>query len=205
MTWNDETSSYSVALDETVVTLTGTDEPYIFSPSVPLYDRLGEQSVNVLIPPGIGQHPLPGQSDQFLEAYNYAATQMLEGPYRLTLQNMKFIFVPHTDRMLLVLDVTQPVNGGGAAQFSAQYTYSYQVRDGGVLKFKLEGMEQNASILYADMSGILMHFDNDTFQSEYIGGDFDLIAGFFSVEEPSYYFSGYLAESLFPRMDNKQK
>jgi hypothetical protein len=189
--WNDDTGEYEVPFEEPVA-LVPSNEPFIFSPSTPLYADLGEKSVVVVVPNGIESSPLPGQSDEFIEAYTYAAEQMLEGPYRLTLQEIRFIFVPNTDRMLMIVTVTQPVNGGGAARFTAQYTYSYQVREGGVLKFKLEGTDGNAGLLYADMIGILSHFDNDTFKSEYVGGGFNLIAGFFSQEETGYYFSGYL-------------
>ena len=93
----------------------------------------------------------------------------------------------------MILSVLQPVSGG-YARFTAQYTYSYQVRDGGTIKFKLEGTDQNAGLLYADMIGILNHFDNDTFKMEYIGGAFNLVAGFFSQEETGYHFGAYIVE-----------
>jgi hypothetical protein len=191
--WDDNTSSYVVPFDDPA-TLTGTDEPYVFSPSTPLYSLLGHELTTAIVPYGAGTDPLPGQSDAFTEAYNYAAEQMLAGPYRLTLEEIRFVFVPNTDRMLMILSVLQPAPGGGASRFNAQYTYSYQVRDGGIVKFRLEGNDGNAGALYADMLGILSHFDNDTFKLEYIGGGFNLIAGFFSQEEPDYHFSGYLLE-----------
>jgi hypothetical protein len=191
--WDDNTNSYVVPFDDPA-TLTGTDEPYVFNPSTPLYSLLGHELTTAIVPYGAGADPLPGQSDTFTEAYNYAAEQMLAGPYRLTLEEIRFVFVPNTDRMLMILSVLQPVPGGGASRFNAQYTYSYQVRDGGIVKFRLEGTDGNAGALYTDMIGILSHFDNDTFKLEYIGGGFNLIAGFFSQEEPDYHFSGYLLE-----------
>ncbi|HYG19672.1 MAG TPA: DUF4302 domain-containing protein [Ohtaekwangia sp.] len=191
--WDDTNEQYYVQFDEAVV-LTGTDEPYIFNPSTPLHSVIGQELVTAVIPYGAGTNPLPGQSDEFTDIYNLAATQMYEGPYRLTLEEIKYVFVPNTDRMFMVVTISQPQGNGSVARFTGQYTYSYQVRDGGVVKFRLEGNDQNAGLLYADLVGILNHFDNDTFKLDYIGGGFYLIAGFASQEEPGYYFSGYLAE-----------
>jgi hypothetical protein len=191
--WDDNSNSYAVPFDSPAM-LTGADEPYIFNPSTSLYSLLGHQLVTAIIPYGSGATPLPGQSDAFTQAYNYAADQMFSGPYNLTLEEINFVFVPNTDRMLMILTVLLPAEGGGYVRFKGQYTYSYQVRDGGIIKFKLEGTDENAGLLYTDMLSILSHFDNDTFKLEYIGGGFNLLAGFFSQEEPDYYFSGYLAE-----------
>jgi hypothetical protein len=189
--WNNNTNEFYVPF-ETPASLIGSDEPFIFQPATPLYSTIGQALLSSIIPYGAAEHPVPAQSDEFTDAYNYAATQMFEGPYRLTLENIKFIFPPSTDRMFMVLTILQPVSGGGYARFNAQYTYSYQVRDGGIIKFKLEGTDENAGVLYADMIGILNHFDNDTFKMEYVGGSFNLVAGFFSQEEVGYHFGAYI-------------
>jgi hypothetical protein len=191
--WDDDNNQYYVPFD-VAVALTGTDEPYIFYPSTPLHSVIGHELVTAVIPYGAGTNPLPGQSDEFTEIYNLIATQLYGGIFRLTLEEVKFVFVPNTDRMFMVATVSQPQGNGSVARFTAQYTYSYQVREGGIVKFRLEGTDQNAGSLYADFVGILNHFDNDTFKLNYIGGGFYLIAGFASQEEPGYYFSGYLAE-----------
>jgi hypothetical protein len=186
LVWDDVNHSYYVPL-ENGASLSGSDEPFLFYPATPLYESIGDELVTVTIPDGAGEHPLPGQSDSFTEAYNYAATQMHEGPYRLTLRQIELVFIPNTDRMIVAVTVTQ-----GNAGFRAQYEYSYLFHPDGILKFRLEGMDQNGGALYTDMLSILSHFDNDTFKLEYVGGGFDVITGFFSQEEPGYYFSGYL-------------
>lgn len=189
--WDDINGAYYVPFDPPIA-LAAFEDPFIFSPGTPLYSKPGNEPVTIVIPSQALERPLPGHSDSFTEAYQFAATRMKEGQYQLTLDEIEFAFVPFTNRMLMILSVLQPVAGGGAARFTAQYVYSYQRRDDGTIKFKSEGMDQNASILYEDMVGILMHFDNDTFRMEYVGGDFSIIGGFFSQEEPDYYFSGYL-------------
>lgn len=189
--WDDSNGLYVIPFD-TPVPLVASDDPFIFYPSVALNSKVGNEPVTAVIPRDALTHPLPGQSESFTAAFQFAATRMKEGQYNLDLEKMEFVFVPFTNRMLMVVSVLQPSSGGGAARFTAQYAYSYQLRDDGTIKFKSEGMDQNAAILYDDMVGILMHFDNDAFRMEYVGGDFSLIAGFFSQEEPDYYFSGYL-------------
>lgn len=191
--WDDNTSSYYIPFD-VPVTLSPSEDPYIFYPHTALYRKLGTEPLTAVIPHQALARPLPGHSDSFTEAYQFAAKRMNEGEYRLTLDEIEFVFVPFTNRMLMILSVLQPVTGGGSVRFTAQYTYSYQLRDDGTIKFKSEGMDQNASILYEDMVGILMHFDNDSFRTEYVGGDFSVIAGFFSQEDPDYFFSGYLTK-----------
>lgn len=191
--WDDENEMFYVPLDERI-DLIGSNDPFVLTPPTPLADLLGQQLITAILPGNATDYPLPGQSDQFTEMLSVAAQQMLDGPYRLTLEEIKYVFVPNTDRMLMVVTISQPQDGGGFARFTAQYTYSYQVRDGGVLKFKLELTDQNAGLLYPDLAEILSHFDNDTFKMEYVGGGFQLIASFFSLEESGYYFAGYLAK-----------
>ena len=191
--WSDDEQGYYVPFEQPSQ-FVGSDDPFIFETSTPLHGTLGDALLTAVIPYGSGDHPVPAQSVAFTEAYRYAATQMLEGPYRLTLEEIKFVFPPSTDRMLMVVSILQPTGNGGYTRFTAQYTYSYQVRDGGILKFKLEGSDQNAGLLYADLVGILNHFDNDTFKLEYVGGGFDLVAGFFSQEETDYHFGAYIIE-----------
>jgi hypothetical protein len=189
--WDDEAEVFYVPLSERA-DLVGRDDPFILSPSSPLYEKLGHQLVTAFTPGSAVTNPLPGQSAQYTEMLGVAAQQMLDGPYRLTLEEIKYVFVPNTDRMLMVVTISQPTAGGSTARFTAQYTYSYQVRDGGVLKFKLEQSDGNAGVLYPDLAEILSHFDNDTFKMEYVGGGFQLIVSFFSQEESEYYFAGYL-------------
>jgi hypothetical protein len=189
--WDDEAEVFYVPFNNRV-DLVGSNDPFILSPPTPLSDVLGHQLVTAILPGSAITNPLPGQSDQFTFMLSTAAQQMQDGQYRLTLEEIRYVFVPNTDRMLMVVTISQPVPGGGIARFNAQYTYSYQVRDGGVLKFKLELTDGNAGILYPDLAEILAHFDNDTFKIEYVGGGFQLIASFFSQEESDFYFAGYL-------------
>lgn len=193
--WDDHNEVFYLPLSERV-DLEGSNDPFILSPSTPLYEKLGHQLVTAFTPGNAIHTPLPGQSVQYTELLSIAARQMAEGEYHLSLEEIKYVFVPNTDRMLMIVTISQPTAGGSSARFTAQYTYSYQVREEGVLKFKLEQTDGNAGILYADLAEILSHFDNDTFKVKYVGGGFQLIAGFFSQEESAYYFAGYLTGAM---------
>ena len=189
--WDDDTNSYRVNKDDGA-SLTASDETFIFEPATPLYSLLDKKLITATLPEGSGTYPLPGQSDEFTALYNDIATAIYNGPYRLTLRDIRFVFPPNTGLIQFVVTFTQPGQNGAINLFSAQYTYSYQLRDGGILKFKMEGTDQNAGLLYGDFIGILDHFDNDTFAVKYVGGGFSVVAGFFSQEEAGYHFGGYL-------------
>ncbi len=188
--WDDDAGVFYAPLSERI-DLVGNNEPFILTPPTPLSDIVGHRLVTAVLPGNAAQSPLPGQSGWFTFLLNDAAEKLKNGDFNLTLEGIRFVFVPNTDRMLMVVSISQPVNGNPTL-FNAQYTYSYQVRDGGILKFKLELKDTNANLIYPDLAEILSHFDNDTFKMEYVGGGFGLIASFFSQEDSAYYFAGYL-------------
>lgn len=188
--WSADDNSFYIPFDPPAP-LVGADEPFIFETTKPLHTLLGQERIVAVIPDGAGADPVPGQSDEFTALYNDAAASMLAGEYRLSLRDISFVFVPNTYLMYMIVGITQP-SSNGPQRYTAQYTYSYNVRDDGTVKFRLEGTDANAGFLYADMLGILSHFDNDSFEAKYVGGGFNVLGGFFSQEEPNYHFAGYL-------------
>lgn len=188
--WDETSEAYYVNFDGPAM-ITATDEPFFFYPNTPLHESLGYKYSAVLIPEGVGTHPFSGQSQGFTDAYNEAAQKLIEGEYRLTLREIKFIFVPATHYMYMDVTITQE-NNGTTSSFLAEYGYTYELMEGGVYKFFFEGADQNGWTLFENFSDILSHFDNDTFTTGYIGGDFYLVSGFFSQEDPDYSYAGYL-------------
>lgn len=191
--WDDQLNTFYIPSSQPIA-LIGYNEPFIFTTAKPLYSELGDQRVSLVIPYTPGKL-LAGQSTMFSELYKNAADEMKQGQFNIETDGIEIVFVPNTDRMFLTLHFRAPSNGGYSA-LTAQYIYSYQVREGGILKFKHEGSDENGSTLYLDMINILSHFENDTFTIEYIGGDFNILAGLFSQETPDYYFSGYLNDRM---------
>ncbi|MBL0740549.1 DUF4302 domain-containing protein [Chryseolinea lacunae] len=189
--WNDETKSYFVN-EADGLPLVGSEDTFIFEPTVSLASLLDKKLITATLPEGAGIYPLPGQSDAFTDLYNETAAALYNGLYRLTLRDIRLVFPPNTGLMQFVVTFTQPGQNGSVSLYAAQYTYSYQLRDGGILKFKMEDVDQNGGLLYNDLIGMLNHFDNDTFAVKYVGGGFNVVAGFFSQEEQDYHFGGYL-------------
>ncbi|UII23175.1 DUF4302 domain-containing protein [Fulvivirga ligni] len=192
--WDGEQSQITVDLDgETRVV--GFDEPFIFEVSTPLSGELGEAYAGVLIPQGSGENPLSGQSDSFIASYNAAASYMASGPYQLTLREMELNFDASAKTMNLNVYISQ-TNNGSTSIFLAQYGYSYSVDADGLIKFSFLGANDNGWLIYGDLYDILFHIESDNFSTEYIGGDLNLIGGFFSEESPEFYFSGYLLRDM---------
>ena len=134
---------------------------------------------------------LPGQSDDFVQAYNEAAEGMLMGPYQLTLQEMSFGF-DAIDKLMYYDVIISQTRDGVTSRYLAQFVFSYTIDETGSVKFTGIGANDNAQVITFDLRVILQHFEDDTFRLEYIAGGFDLISGFYSEQDPAYSFSGYL-------------
>jgi len=164
------------------------DDLYLFEPSVPLYTIIGTDYSTVQIPQGSGDAPLPGQSDDFIQGYNEAATSLWQGEYRLVLNEMNFVFQPAGNTMLLDVYVTQ-----GTTRFLCEFNYTYTIDENGTLKFIFNNANDSAWVIYGSLYGALLRYlEEDTFKAAYVGGGYDLTAGFFSQESTLFSFSGYL-------------
>lgn len=173
------------------VELVNDTEPFLFHPSIPLHDVIGQRYKKVYVPASPEENRLPGQSDAFVQAYQEAAEGMLNGPYQLTLQEMSFGFDAINKLMYYDIIIAQ-TRDGVTSRYLAQFVFSYTVDETGLVKFTGIGANDNAQVITFDLRVILQHFEDDTFRLEYIAGGFDLISGFYSDQDPAYSFSGYL-------------
>lgn len=188
--WNDDEQVY-VAQLATPTELFNDTAPFLFHPSVPLHNVIGQRYKKVYLPENPEENRLSGQSDAFVQAYNEAAEGMLIGPYQLTLHDMTFSFDAINKLMYYDVIIAQ-TRDGVTNRFLAQFVYSYTIDETGAAKFTAIGSNSNAQVIAFDLRVILQHFEDDTFRLEYIAGGFELISGFYSQEEPEYSFSGYL-------------
>ncbi len=115
------------------------NELYLFETSEPLYAAIGNVYSTVQMPQGSGSAPLPGQSADFIQGYNEAAASLWEGEYRLTLNEMNFVFYPADNIMLLDVYVAQ-----GSTRFLCEFNYSYTISDDGTIKFVFNTANDNA-------------------------------------------------------------
>jgi hypothetical protein len=188
--WDDDKQLYVAQLSAPVDLFNDT-APFLYHPSVPLHNVIGQRYKKVYVPEKPGENRLPGQSDAFVEAYNEAAEGMLIGPYQLSLHEMGFSFDAVNKLMYYDVIISQ-TRDGQTSRFLAQFVYSYTIDETGGVKFTAIGGNSNAQAIAFDLRVILQHFEDDTFRLEYIAGGFELISGFYSQEDPGYSFSGYL-------------
>ncbi len=112
--WDDQAGVFYVPLSERV-DLEGSNEPFILTPPTPLSEIIGHRLVTAVLPGDAAQTPLPGQSQWFTFLLNDAADKLQNGEFQLTLEEIRFVFVPNTDRMLLVFSISR-----GGALYRAQ-------------------------------------------------------------------------------------
>jgi hypothetical protein len=185
--WDREKESYAVQQGSTTTEIREVDELHTFEPSVPLWQSIGTTYPGIQVPAGSNTYSLPGQSDDFLQAYQQAADLLLNGQYRLRLSEINYIFDRDKKTMTVEMYVTQ-----NATRFLCGYRYTYKMSDDGALTFNYNGANENGSRVLLDVYSLLGYFDTDTFRLKYIGGGFDLVGGFFSDENPGFTFSGYV-------------
>lgn len=187
--WDREKGTYGVQLGGATRAIQPVDGLYIFEPSVPLWQTIGKTYPAIQVPAGSNIDPLPGQSEEYLRAYEQAASALLSGAYRLRLNEINYVFDAEKKTMIVAMYVTQ-----NATRFLCEFKYTYTMSDSGVLRFSFSDSNGNGSLVYLDVLGLLSYFDTDTFRLKYIGGGFGLIGGCFSEENPGFFFSGYLLE-----------
>jgi hypothetical protein len=185
--WDADAGTYTASGTITAA-VENVNELYLFETSEPLYTAIGNVYSTVQIPQGSGSAPLPGQSADFIQGYNEAAASLWEGEYRLTLNEMNFVFYPADNTMLLDVYVAQ-----GSTRFLCEFNYTYTVSEDGTIKFIFNTANDNAWLIYGTLYGALLRYlEEDTFTTAYVGGGYDLTAGFFAQKNTLFSFSGYL-------------
>jgi hypothetical protein len=190
--WNNDGGFYAIQLNA-LTELVNSTEPLIFHPSVPLHQVIGYQFKTVFIPENPEENTLPGQSADFIEAYNDAKVSLKEGAYQLDLRQMSVIFDPVTKQIYFDVITSRPkTDGSGLNWYLAEYAFNYTIDANGMLDLVATQANENGQLISFDMRVFLDHFDQDTFKLEFIAGGFELIGGFYSQNKPEFSYSGYL-------------
>lgn len=150
--------------------------------NLPLNNVIGSAYESIVVP----TDRLPNQSADFVTKYNAAKNSIKNGPYDLDLSDMQFQFNAQARTMNLNVIVFQDNTG-----FVAQYNYSYTIT-GGLFKFNQVGLNGNADLIAADMSPLLNHINNNTFQLSAIATSVGVLGQFVSQQTPAFFFTGYL-------------
>lgn len=157
------------------------------TPSAPLSALLGVVYSSIAVPQGTGTNPLPGTSPLFVDEYNNARLGILNGPYRLTMRTMSFLFDANSNSMRISLTVAQ-----GASNFLATYDYSYTKSADGVFRFTRLSSNGNASLITANMNSLLKDIDGDGFKIDYFDTGSGLLGRLTSQQHNAFYFTGTL-------------
>jgi hypothetical protein len=189
--WDASNSVYTVQLDDEK-SLINASEPLIFAPSIPLHTVMGSDYKTVYVPASPGINRLPGQSDQFVEAYNTAAEELFNGVYRATLHELNLVFNRIDQQVYFDVIISQTSDAGVTSYFVAEYIFDYTIDDNGVLDLTPVGANDTGQFISFELRVFLQHLENDLFTMHYIAGGFELIGGFYSQENPEFTFGGYL-------------
>jgi hypothetical protein len=91
LTWDADNNVYTVQLDSETA-LTNSSEPLVFTPSTPLHSVIGGEYKIAHMPANPEVNRLPGQSDEFVEAYNSASEELINGSFKVTMHEINLVF-----------------------------------------------------------------------------------------------------------------
>lgn len=177
--WDATNLHYYVLQGSTKIPLTTPATPAF---TLPLTNAIGAAYETITVP----TFRLPNQSADFVTKYNAAKTAIKNGPYNLDLDIMEFQFNAQARTMNLNVIVFQDNNG-----FLAQYNYTYTIT-GGLFKFNQVSRNGNADLIAGDLSPLLNHINNNTFQLSAIATSVGVLGQFNSQQTPAFFFTGNL-------------
>jgi hypothetical protein len=189
--WDAENNVYTVQLDNPTPLVNST-EPLFFMPPTPLHDLLGTEYKTAFIPANPEINRLPGQSDEFVQAYNTAADELFNGIYRANLHDISLIFNRLERQVYFDVILSQTSEAGTTSYFTAEYIFDYTIDDAGMLDLTPVGANETGQLVSFELRVFLDHLENDIFSLHYIAGGFELIGGFYSQDNPGFTLSGYL-------------
>jgi len=174
--WDETQETYYIESGGDRVNITDAGTPVI-----PFDKLLGSAINTIVVPPD----SLPGQSTSFRTAFANAQTALQNGPYGLTIEEMRYSFNAASKTMIYDIYVSQ--NGG---LYIARFSYSYEANAQGNIKFTRTSANGNAQLIVEDLGALLQHIENDRFHMDYYNTPDSKLAQFKSVTDPGYFFTG---------------
>jgi hypothetical protein len=189
--WDVNNNVYTIQLDDETPLFNST-EPLTFTPSTPLHAVVGTEFTTIHIPANPEVNRLPGQSDQFVEAYNTATEELINSTLRITLHELNFVFNRLDKQVYFDVVISQTSDAGVTSYFLAEYIFDYTIDDSGILDLTPVSANENGQYISFELRLFLQRLENDKFTLHYHAGGFELIGGFYSQENPEFSFGGYL-------------
>jgi len=191
LVWDETNRVYQVQLDA-LTPLYNDKAPLFFYPSIPLYTVFEKAYAGIVIPGKPQVNSLPGQSQAFVQAYNQADQELQTGVYQASMHEVGLGADLVNKLMLFDIIISQTSTTGVESRYLARYSFTYTLSADGLLDLTPESANDTGSQISFELRTLLQHLEEDTFKMEYIAGGFQLIGGFYSQEDPDFYFSGYL-------------
>lgn len=191
LAWNADNNVYTIQLDEETALINAT-EPLTFTPSIPLHSVIGSEYKTVYIPANPGVNRLPGHANEFVEAYNTAQEELINGSFRITLHELSLVFNRLDKQVYFDVVISQTSDEGATSYFLAEYIFDYAIDDAGMLDLTPVSANENGQAISFELRLFLQRLENDRFTMLYHAGGFELIGGFYSNENPTFSFGGYL-------------
>jgi hypothetical protein len=186
--WDANAKKYYAKVGNTSMPIIQNPDLHFFRPGIPIQDILGLDYLAIVLPPGVIQKPIKGQSPLFIQLYKALDANLHTWEVPIALYDMYVIFDVNTNTMHLIVEVVQ-----SNTIFVAQYSYKYILGAEGIYTFGANtAVNENAKAIAPLMADIFAYLDNDSFKTEFVGGTEELTGGFFSQEHPEFSFSGYL-------------
>lgn len=189
--WDEGNGVYTILLDETTA-LTNSIEPLIFTPSAPLHAIIGNEYKIVHVPADPEANRLPGQSDQFIEAYNTASEELINGAFRVTMHEINLVFNRLEKQVYFDVIISQTSEAGVTSYFLAEYIFDYTIDENGILDLTPVAANETGQAISFELRLFLERLENDQFAMHYLAGGFELIAGLYSQDNSDFTFGGYL-------------
>jgi hypothetical protein len=189
--WDADNGIYIAQLATPVALYNDTD-PLILEPTTTLASIIGRDYKVIAIPANPYENRIPGQSRDFVDIYDMAASELDQRSTPIGLHEMFFVFDPINQEMAYNVYLSQVQDGIDRYPLVAQWVYSYTISADGTLDLTSVRSNESANIISFEMRTMLQHLEDDTFALHYIAGGFDLIGGLYSNENVDFTVAGIL-------------
>lgn len=189
--WDADNGVYTAQLANPVALYNDTD-PLILEPTNTLASVMGRDYKAIAIPANPYENRIPGQSRDFVDIYDMAASELSQRATPIGLHEMFFVFDPINQEMAFNVNLSQVQGGIERYPIVAQWVYDYTIAADGTLELTSKRSNESANITSFEMRTMLQHLEDDTFTLHYIAGGFDLIGGLYSKENVDFTVAGIL-------------
>jgi hypothetical protein len=152
---------------------------------IPLYMTMGvDYSAMVVLP-----DPLPGQSPDFVSAYQEAVTGIDNSGYNIHLKNIFYKFDKKKKTMVINIRLWR-----GTIQYIGNYSFDWAMDANGISSFVFTNADGNAGLIQDEMLPLLIPMISSSFKMDFFNAGGDMLGGMYSLDDPGFFFTGILIQ-----------